>query len=88
MRLYKRKGSPNWWATWNDQKGRGHRKSTGTGDKDLAQALAAKWQQESFMEQHFGKIPEVLFRDALFRYGQEKQRQNPEGYQASVRYRL
>ena len=40
------------------------------------------------MEQHFGKIPEVPFRDALFRYGQEKQRQNPEGYKASTRFVL
>ncbi|MCB2101706.1 MAG: site-specific integrase [Rhodobacterales bacterium] len=88
MRLYKRKGSPNWWATWNDQGGRRYRKSTGTDDKDLAQALAAKWQQETFMERHFGVIPDVPFRDALLRYGAEKQRQNPEGYAASTRYRL
>jgi integrase len=80
MRLYKRKGSPKWWVDWRDQNGRRHRKSTGTDDKDLAQALAAKWQQESFMERHFGAIPEVPFRDALLRYGEEKQRQNPEGY--------
>ena len=88
MRLYKRKGSPKWWVDWRDQNGQRHRKSTGTDDKDLAQALAAKWQQESFMERHFGTIPEVPFRDALLRYGEEKQRQNPEGYEASTRYRL
>jgi integrase len=88
MRLYKRKGSPKWWATWNDQKGRRQRKSTGTEDKNLAQAILGKWQQESFMEQHFGTIPEVPFCDALLRYGKEKQRQNPEGYVGTTRYRL
>ena len=88
MRLYKRKGSPKYWVDWRDQKGQRHRKSTGTEDKRLAQTLAAKWQQESFMEQHFGTIPEVSFRDALLRYGTERKRENPEGYEASTRYRL
>ena len=55
---------------------------------NLAQTVAAKWQQESFMEHHFGTIPEMPFRDALFRYGQEKQRENPTGYVASAKYRL
>jgi len=40
------------------------------------------------MEQHFGAIPEVPFRDALVRYGQEKQRENPERYADSARYTL
>ncbi|MGH6662175.1 MAG: tyrosine-type recombinase/integrase [Rhodospirillales bacterium] len=88
MRLYRRKGSPKWWVDWRDQNGQRHRKSTRTDDKDLAIALAAKWQQESFMERHFGTIPETPFRDALLRYGQEKKRQNPEGYEASTKYRL
>jgi integrase len=88
MRIYKRKGSPKWWATWNDQKGRRQRKSTGTEDKDLAQALAAKWQQESFMEQHFGTIPEVPFRDALLRYAKIRKRENPDNYGRSLQYQL
>ncbi|MBW7997183.1 MAG: site-specific integrase [Candidatus Glassbacteria bacterium] len=88
MRLYKRKSSPKWWATWYDQDGRRRRKSTGTEDKELAQALAAKWQQESFMERHFGAMPEVPFRDALVRYGKQRQRENPRTYAASTRYRL
>ena len=88
MRLYKRKGSPNWWATWNDQNGQRRRKSTGTDDKDLAQAIAAKWKQDSFMEHHFGSIPDVPFREALVRYGKERKRENPQGYEDNVRYRL
>jgi len=88
MRIYKRKGSQKWWADWTDQKGRRHRKSTGVDDKALAKALGAKWQQASFMEQHFGVIPEYPFQDALVRYGEEKLQANPEGYTASVRYNL
>lgn len=88
MRIYKRKGSAKWWASWNDQNGRRYRKSTGTEDKELAQAVAAKWKQESFMEHHFGAIPEIPFRDALLRYGKERKRENPQSYEASVRYRL
>ena len=40
------------------------------------------------MEHHFGAIPEMPFRDALLRYGQEKQQENPKGYEASGRYYL
>jgi integrase len=40
------------------------------------------------MEHHFGSIPDYPFREALVRYGQEKKRQNPEGYAASYLYRL
>jgi len=88
MRIYKRNGSAKWWADWTDQKGRRFRKSTGVDDKALAKALAAKWQQASFMEQHFGVIPDVSFQDALLRYGEEKQQANPEGYTDTVRYAL
>ena len=88
MRIYRRENSSKWWVDWSDQKGRRHRKSTGVDDKKLAEALAAKWTQESFLEQHFGVIPEFPFQEALLRYGQEKQQNNPDGYTASVRYNL
>lgn len=88
MRIYKRKGSPNWWAQWYDQNGRRHRKSTGTDDKELAQTLAAKWRQESFMEHHFGVIPDIPFQDALLRYAKERERQNAKSYRQSLKYRL
>ena len=88
MRLYKRKDSPTWWVDWSDQKGQRRRKSTGVEDKDLALALAAKWQQAKFMERHFGVTPEVPFRDVLLRYGDEKKRQNPEGYEHVMRHCL
>lgn len=88
MRIYKRTGSPNWWAQWNDQNGQRHRKSTGTDNKDLAQTLAGKWQQDSFMEHHFGVIPNVPFQDALLRYAKERERQNAKSYNQSLKYRL
>lgn len=88
MRIYKRTGSPKWWATWNDQKGQRVRKSTGTNDKQLAEAIAAKWQHESFMEQHFGIIPDTPFRDALLRYATAKKRENARGYEDTNRYQL
>jgi integrase len=88
MRIFKRKGSPHWWASWYDKNGRRHRKSTGVEDKGLAQALSAKWQQAEFMEQHFGAIPAIPFRDALLRYAEAQKRQNEAGYQASGKYRL
>jgi len=40
------------------------------------------------MERHFGKIPDVPFRDALLRYAEAKQRENPECYKLNTRYRL
>jgi len=40
------------------------------------------------MGHHFGAIPEMPFSDALLRYGQEKQRENPKGYEAGGRYYL
>ena len=88
MRIFKRKGSPNWWAQWYDQNGQRHRKSTGTNDKGLAQTLAGKWQQESFMEHHFGVIPDVPFQEALLRYAKERERENAKTYQQSLKYRL
>ncbi len=88
MRIYQLKNSTKWWVDWTDQKGRRHRKSTGTNDKKLAEALAAKWTQESFLEQHFGVIPEVPFTEALLRYGQERQRDNPVSYKRKDKYQL
>ncbi len=42
MRIFKRKGSPNWWVTWSDQGGRLNRRSFGTTDKMLAETQAAQ----------------------------------------------
>ncbi len=88
MRIYKRNGSPKWWATWNDQNGKRHRQSTGTSNQKLAEAITAKWVKEGFMEQHFGKKPEVPFSEALLRYAKVHKRDHSRSFNASTRYRL
>lgn len=88
MRVYKRNGSPHWWATWNGQDGKRHRRSTGTDDQGLAEALAAKWVKDGFMETHFGKVPEVPFAEALLRYAKAQKRDHPRSFERSTRYRL
>ena len=40
------------------------------------------------MEQHFGLIPEIPFRESLLRYAEAKERENPKGFNASRRYQL
>ena len=88
MRIYKRNSSPKWWVTWNDQDGKRHRRSSGTSDKKLAEALAANWVKEGFLEEHFGKKPEVPFSEALLRYAKASKRDHPKSFEGDVRYRL
>ena len=88
MRIYKRKGSPKWWVTWNDQGGKRHRRSSGTEDRKLAEALAANWIKEGFMERHFGKTPEVAFSEVLLRYAKALSRNEARAFTRSTRYRL
>ena len=80
MRLYKRKGTPHWWVTWNDQDGKRHRRRSGTPDRKLAEALAAKWVKEDFLAAHFGKKPEVPFSEALLRYAEAQKRDHPRHF--------
>ncbi len=88
MRLYRRNGSPNWWVTWNSQDGKRYRRSSGTEDRKLAEALAGKWVKESFMEGHFGKRPDVPFAEALLRYAKTHKRDHPRTFKRVTRYRL
>ena len=88
MRIYKRDGSPNWWATWNGQDGKRYRRSSGTDNRKLAEALAAKWVKEDFLEEHFGKKPEVSFSEALLRYANAHKRDHPRAFKGDIRYRL
>jgi len=88
MRIYKRKGSPNWWATWNDQNGKRHRRSSGTEDQKLAEALVAQWVQDDFFEEHFGKKPDLPFGDALVHYAKAQKRDHPRHFMSRTRYRL
>jgi hypothetical protein len=88
MRLFKRKGSPQWWVTWNDQDGKRHRRSSGTSDRKLAEALAAKWEKGDFLAEHFGKKPDVSFSEALIRYATAHKRDHPRSFEVDIRYRL
>ena len=88
MRIYKRKGSPKWWVTWNDQDGKRYRRSSGTEDRKLAEVQAANWVKEGFMERHFGKTPEVAFSEALLRYAKAQKRDHPKHFLNDTRYRL
>ena len=88
MRIFKRNGSPNWWVTWNGQNGKRHRRSSGTDDRKLAEALAAKWIKEDFLAEHFGKKPDVPFSEALIRYAKAHKRDHPHSFKVDIRYRL
>ncbi len=88
MRVYKRKGSPQWWVTWNDRNGKRLRRSSGTKDRKLAETLAAKWVQEDFLNEHFGKKPELPFADALLHYAKAQKRDHPRHFMTKTRYRL
>ncbi len=88
MRIYKQKGSSNWWASWYDQSGKRCRRSTGTSDKRLAEGIAGKWSQDDFMAEHFGKTPDVPFTEALMRYAKIQKRDYNASFMKSTRYRL
>ena len=88
MQLYKRKDSQNWWATWYDKNGKRNRRSLGIDDKKSAEALAAKWAQEDFLEEHFKKVPEVPFSEALLKYARAQRRDHPKHFSTNTRYLL
>jgi integrase len=88
MQLYKRSDSAKWWVSWSDQDGKRHRRSTGVANKKLAEALAAKWVKDGFLEEHFGKKPDVSFSEALLRYAKTHKRDHPRTFERVTRYRL
>ena len=88
MQLYKRNDSNKYWVSWNDQDGKRIRRSTGVADRKLAEGLAAKWVKDGFMEEHFGKKPEVPFSEALLRYAKTHKRDHPHTFERVTRYRL
>jgi len=88
MQLYKRKNSQNWWITWRDQNGKRFRRSSGTTNRKLAEALAASWIKQDFMEVNFGKKPDLDFSEILLRYAKALKRNNPEQFMDKNRYRI
>lgn len=49
---HKRKGSPYWWASYNER-GQRVRRSTGTTDLNDAKALEARWRAQAYQSQHW-----------------------------------
>ena len=88
MRLYRRDDSSKWWVSWTDRNGKRHRRSSGTDDKKLAKALAAKWVKEEFLAEHFDKKPELPFSEALLRYAKAQKRDHGKHFMTKTRYRL
>jgi hypothetical protein len=88
MRLYKRKDSSLWWVSWVDQNGKRYRRSSGTNNRKLAEALASKWVQDNFLDEYFGKKPELPFSDALLRYAKAQKRDHARHFMTKTRYRL
>jgi len=66
--LYRRKDSPRWWASYTDASGRRTRRSTGTADRNEAEALLAKWRLESHREAKWGEQPSRTFDELMLRY--------------------
>jgi integrase len=88
MRIFRREGSPHWWVTWNDQNGKRNRRSSGTSDRKLAEALVAKLVKEEFLDEHFGKKPDLPFNEILLRYAKAQKRDHPRHFMTKTRYRI
>lgn len=88
MQLYKRSDSNKYWVSWNDQDGKRIRRNTGVANRKPAEALAAKWVKEGFLEEHFGKKPDVPFEEALLRYAKTHKRDHTRTFERVTRYRL
>lgn len=78
MKIYKQKGSSNWFVSYYDNAGQRVRRSLGTPDKALAEALVREWEQERFFQENFGRTPDYSFDAALCRYlkGDSKQKRS------------
>jgi integrase len=88
MKLFKRKNSLVWHVTWYDPDGSRHRQSTGTQVRRDAEALARKWANEDFLQEHFGKTPEILFADVLLNYAKAQKRDHPKHFDTRTWHRL
>jgi integrase len=82
--LYKRKGSPYWWAKYTDASGKRVRSSTGTTDKKEADVIEAKWKVEAHQKKFLGVEPSRTFDDLMLKYlksvSGEKKAEERDGY--------
>lgn len=65
---YKRKNSAVWWASFTDPSGQRVRRSTGTQDRQEAEALEAKWKVEAFRQQAWNEQPKRTFEELMVTY--------------------
>lgn len=69
--IYRRSDSPNYWVSFIDARGKRTRRSTGTANKEEANAMLAKWRLETREQQHWGKEEIRLFEEMMLVYLQE-----------------
>lgn len=70
---YRRDGSPIWWVSFTDAKGRRVRRSTGTDDRREAEALEAKWKLEVHQAQKWGAEVTHTFEELMTDYLKARQ---------------
>lgn len=63
---YKPKNSRYWYASYRDARGKPIRRSTGTLDRERAEALEGQWKAEVWRQKHWGESPRYTF-DALIK---------------------
>jgi integrase len=66
--LYRRTDSPYWWASYTDASGRRTRQSTGTADRQEAEAILSKWRLDAHRAKHWGEQPTRLFDELMLPY--------------------
>jgi integrase len=65
---HKRKGSPFWWASYNDPGGKRVRRSTGSTDLNEAKAVESKWRAEAHQSKHWDVKQPRSFEEVMVEY--------------------
>jgi integrase len=78
--LYQRENSAYWYVSYIDGRGKRTRRSTGTTDRQEAEALLAKWRLEAHRERHWDEQPSRTFDELMLDYLRETQdhKRSPE----------
>ncbi|MER2527097.1 MAG: site-specific integrase [Candidatus Competibacter denitrificans] len=89
--LYKQPGSPNWYASYTNARGRRCRRSTGTDNKTKAKAVLARWRADSHQQIILGVEPEHTLHELMLAYVNahpDKKTLERDGYSVKHLYRL
>jgi integrase len=88
--LYRRPDAPNWWASYTDASGQRVRRSTGTANRQEAEALLGKWKLEVHRTREWGEQPRHTFDELMLAYlkgpGQLKRATERDRYSAKRLY--